>query len=82
MHFINLLNLAFLALSYFTLDVIADSDYAASCNSISIYDSPNVPHWTIFANCAEESGIYNVGAAINIGSCFANVGGQLVGRVE
>ncbi|KIM98776.1 hypothetical protein OIDMADRAFT_31540 [Oidiodendron maius Zn] len=82
MQYINLLNLAFLALSYFTLDVVADSGYAASCNSIQIYDSDNVRHWVIFANCREESGIYNVGNAINIGSCFANSGGGLVGRLN
>lgn len=82
MHFINLPNLAFIALSYFALDVVADSDYAGSCNSIQIYDGIRVPYWVIFANCAYEDGTYNVGTEIGLDSCFANSGGNLVGQLK
>lgn len=81
MHFINLPNLAFLALSYLALDVVADSGYAASCNSInySSADDHN-PHWEIVANCREISGIYNVDTVIGMDLCFANAFGNLVGQ--
>lgn len=81
MHFITLPTLAFLASSYFALDVFADSGYGQSCNSIMDYHSGNAPYWTIIANCEEISGAYNVNNFINMDSCFANDGGNLVGRL-
>lgn len=81
MHFTHLPQLAFLATSYLALDVLADSAYASSCNSISIYDGL-ASGWVISGNCAETSGIYNVDTSICINSCFANANGVLVARLK
>lgn len=81
MHFINLSKLAFLALSYFALDVVADSGYANSCNSITWYHSIR-GEYSIIANCAYENGTFNVDDSINLDLCFANDGGNLVGQAK
>ncbi|KAJ5288645.1 hypothetical protein N7478_001675 [Penicillium angulare] len=62
-----------------SLEVAANSGYAASCNSIYFTDpGRQTTYYTLLANCRENSGIYKVDSQINLGSCFGNSGGKLV----
>ncbi|KFX97320.1 hypothetical protein V490_02840 [Pseudogymnoascus sp. VKM F-3557] len=63
-----------------TTKVAADSGYGASCNSIAYYNAADGSK-EMFANCRENSGIYNVDTVINPDSCFANDNGQLHARL-
>lgn len=65
--------------------VIADSGYYSSCNSVNVYrkdTQPNKGRPDIIGNCRKITGIYSVDTAINIDSCFANNGGNLVARLK
>lgn len=77
MHLTTLIPLMLLS---FTTKVAADSGYGASCNSISYYNAADGSK-EMFANCRENSGIYNVDTVINPDSCFANDNGQLHARL-
>jgi hypothetical protein len=65
--------------------VVGDSGYYASCHNF-VGPMSGGPHpergVTLAADCRETSGIYTVGQFINLSGCFANAGGQLVGRAK
>lgn len=61
--------------------VAADSGYYDSCNSVSIYFATR-NRILLEGNCRQISGIYGVGVSLILTSCFANSGGNLVGRVR
>lgn len=72
-----------LAIGIFSLRVAANSDYAATCNSIRLDDADSYnPDWLLVADCREPSGIYSVDNEINIGTCFANYNGNLAGALK
>lgn len=82
MQLVTLPTLALLILSHFFSNVNANSNYAATCNSLQIID-PDSHHRTILvANCEETSGIFNVATEISLALCFANANGILVGRIK
>jgi hypothetical protein len=71
-----------LAIGIFSLGVAANSDYAASCQTIRLYPADNYdPHWLLFAYCQEPSGIYE-GTELAIESCFANYNGNLAAALK
>jgi hypothetical protein len=72
-----------IAISCLSLKTVANSGYAASCNSIGLYaPSGNAQFYALIGNCAEESGIYNVDAGINLNYCLVNGGGILYAQVK
>ncbi|KAJ5273577.1 hypothetical protein N7478_008702 [Penicillium angulare] len=81
----NLLStFALLLLGYFSHEVAANSGYIASCNSPSLLaPTSNVPHWDLVANCEIAPGqIYDLAVVVNLGSCFGNSNGKLVGQLK
>lgn len=75
------LSILALLIMHFSASVHANSDYAASCNSISYFSADSQHGFLITADC-EDSGIFIVDDAISISSCFANANSELVGVVK
>ena len=83
MQFITLPTFSLLILSHFSLDVVANSDYAGRCNTIELSGpDSHESRWAIVANCETESGIYNLDTEININVCFTNNGGNLAAELK
>jgi hypothetical protein len=68
-----------LASGFFILETVANSGFAATCNSFLLFtpDGGTTNHFQLDANCAYETGIYNVDTIINLDKCIANGGGVM-----
>lgn len=72
-----------LGLGLFGSLVAANAGYTGSCKNVQLAQRANVG-WVLSASCARAGSThppYNDGAAVNIESCFANEGGNLVARI-
>ncbi|KAK5171502.1 uncharacterized protein LTR77_004647 [Saxophila tyrrhenica] len=69
---------ALVTLLGFSLGAQALSGYTATCNSGHIQPPAAVAdYWDLIANCRKPSGAYHVQAAIRLGDCLGNSGGNL-----
>jgi hypothetical protein len=62
-----------LASGFFILETVANSGFAATCNSFLLFtpDGGTTNHFQLDANCAYETGIYK-DTIINLDKCIAN----------
>lgn len=84
MHFSNS---ALLVILGYASAALADSGYAATCNSFELYQpglNINDPSYYVDfgADCREEIGIYTVDNTVNLSWCFENLNGVLIAKEE
>lgn len=78
-----LTTLAFLILSHFSVEVLANSGYAASCTNIQIYPPDgDTNFWAIAADCTTAAQQPNLNTKIDIDSCFSNSNGSLIAQLK
>jgi hypothetical protein len=65
---------------------LADSGYAASCNTEKVSQPGAANHGCpdnvlFMANCEQTDGVYLLDTTIDLNHCFANAGGVLQGQL-